>query len=95
MYNIFLIILPYSVIVSYYVLYDIIICFFLEVAPVCVISKYPNIGNNTVADPGFVKREGRESKRRDAAPGLKSRSGGGGGGGGGSDTFSFVVATFT
>ena len=38
-----------------------------------------------VADPEFVKREGRESKCRDAAPGLKkslSREGGGGGGGG-------------
>ena len=37
--------------------------------------------SKSVADPGFVKREGRESKCRDAAPGLKKgRSAGGGGG---------------
>ena len=44
-----------------------------------------------VTDPGFVKREGRESKCSDAAPGLKKPlSGGRGWGGGGvgdSDTF--------
>ena len=34
-----------------------------------------------MADPGFLKREGRESKFRDAAPGLKKSLSGGGGGG--------------
>ena len=35
-----------------------------------------------VADPGFLKREGRESQFRDVAPGLKKSLGGGGVGGG-------------
>ena len=39
----------------------------------------------SVADPGFVKTEGRESKFRDAAPGLKKSLSGGGGGGTWSD----------
>ena len=36
-------------------------------------------GYKAVADPGFVKREGRESKFRDALPGLKKSLSGGGG----------------
>ena len=48
-----------------------------------------------MADPGFVKREGRESKCRDAAPGLKKvAQRGGGGGGGGDPTHFFSFSSF-
>ena len=48
----------------------------------------------SVADPGFVKREGRESKCRDAVPGLKKSLSGGLGGGGGLRHI-FFFASFT
>ena len=44
-----------------------------------------------MGDPGFVKREGREFKYRDAAPGLKKSLSGGGGGGGTPTHFCFCL----
>ena len=53
-------------------------------------TRYTNaVSHQAVADPGFVKREGRESKCRNAAPSLKKSLSAGGGGGGGTPTLFF------
>ena len=55
----------------------------------CVVNHWMPIAcvHESVADTGFVKRGGRESKFPASPPGLKKSLSGGGGGGGDSDTF--------